>query len=99
MGVPRGDKPKTTLALGPDGAFYGLTLTGGDDEYGVLFKLTNHDNGWNEQVLCNLDEDSAPELESTELAFDASDSIYWAYLGKGGADGGAIYVFTFVRGH
>ncbi|MET0280826.1 MAG: choice-of-anchor tandem repeat GloVer-containing protein [Steroidobacteraceae bacterium] len=35
-----GENPEGTLVLGPDGALYGTTLQGGEDNRGVIYKIT-----------------------------------------------------------
>lgn len=36
----RGEAPDAALVPGPDGAMYGTTLSGGNDDYGTIFRVT-----------------------------------------------------------
>jgi uncharacterized repeat protein (TIGR03803 family) len=97
-----GADPIGGVVIGPGGALYGTTQTGGDDDDGVVFALrppptfcraTSCD--WNETLLhtfTGVPDGFNPWVEN--LVFDAAGNIYGTTTNGGAHDAGTVFELT-----
>lgn len=84
-GASKGGNPRGSLALGPDGNFYGTTQEGGEDNVGTVFKVTPAG------VLTTL-------LESTTFTKGVTSTGGYPQGGICAASDGSLYGTTFFGG-
>jgi uncharacterized repeat protein (TIGR03803 family) len=90
-GTPDGYLPTARVVFGPDGALYGTTEAGGEDNQGTVFKLQPSPRNcptascpWKETILhsfAGAPDGSGPS--SGDIVFDSSRNIYGATLSGG----------------
>jgi uncharacterized repeat protein (TIGR03803 family) len=106
-----GDENGGSGGVIPDtaGNLYGVTLTGGAYQQGVVFQLSHSGSGWTENVLYSFQGASDGILPTGLLVFDKSGNLYGGTAGGGGtvfelspANGGrnltTLYSFTGSNG-
>ncbi len=87
-----GARPYAGLALGPDGALYGTTSTGGSGGYGVVFRVTP--DGGSFSVLHNFQNDRDGRQPEAALIY-ARNGTFYGTTSTGGANGrGTVFRLT-----
>jgi uncharacterized repeat protein (TIGR03803 family) len=85
-GCSDGSGPRGVLIFEATGNLYGTTLSGGDADSGVVFKLTlNPDGGWSESVLYKFAGGQDGSSPDCGLIFDKAGNLYGT-TAYGGAD-------------
>lgn len=91
-GSDDGDSPSNgAVVFDPAGSLYGTTIWGGNDNWGVVYRLTYSNGSWAESVLHSLVwQDGVSPVGG--VVFDASGNLYGAGEEGGGANlGGTIF--------
>ena len=83
-----GAYPQGSLIQGRDGKLYGMTLTGGNTGYGVIFSINTDDTGFT--VLQNFNSTNGASPFSSLLQ-GADGKLYGMTSGGGGSDKGVIF--------
>ena len=99
-----GDQPFAGVTIGPDGAVYGTTLTGGTGGDGTVFRLTPPPT-FCRMVLCSWDETviynpsgSDPGFLFAGVVFDNAGNIYGESFSGGAFGMGAVYKLSPAGG-
>ena len=86
-----GGSPKGGLTLGPDGAFYGLTNTGGPNNYGTIFRITT---GGAFTMLKSMAPNTEGGNPNENLMFNSTDGCFYGTNYNGGLNGyGTIFKY------
>lgn len=94
-GTADGANPTSTLLQGSDGNFYGLTITGGANNAGTLFKITPSGT---ESILDSFI-GNASAVSGGASVIQGSDGNLYCLISSGGAGGkGAFYRITLSGG-
>jgi len=72
------------------GNLYGVTVAGGDYNYGAIYQLTPSGSGWVEKVLYSLQGGDDGSYPYGGLIFDSSGNLYGTTAG-GSTDGGTVF--------
>lgn len=101
-GLNDGQMPSGGVTIGPNGALYGTTSSGGADGFGVVFELKPPATAcksalcyWNESVLHSFTgspDGASPQLE--DLAFDRAGNMYGTTYFGGTYGYGAVFELT-----
>lgn len=84
------------LILDVTGNLLGVTYSGGDGNYGVLFKLIPNGNSWQETVLytfASQGDRSDGAFPFGRLAFDSKGNLFGSTALGGAKDGGVLFEF------
>lgn len=87
-GGPDGNFPSSGLLLDTSGNFFGVTYSGGANNFGTVYRLrppTPPATSWAKQTIYNFRGDADGSLPSGELVMDSSGAIYGALNGGRGA--------------
>src|ERR1700722_20170534 len=85
-----GGKPLATLIFDRVGNLYGTTQQGGDQEFGVVFKLApNQDGSWTESVLYSFAGGRDGAVPFARLIFDQAGNLYGTTVEGGGSTNSA----------
>jgi uncharacterized repeat protein (TIGR03803 family) len=76
-----GGEPMGNVLLGSDGNIYGTTAGYGQDNYGVVYKLTPSNGGWTQSVLHAFQGSTDGEVPRDGLIQDASGTLYGTTAG------------------
>src|SRR4051812_10475367 len=88
QGAPDGAAPDGPLTLGPNGAIYGTTVSGGNG-WGVVFQLTPNGGTWNETILHSFQTGEGLPVQSGVI-LDKLGNLY-GETAAGGGSFGTIY--------
>jgi len=93
-GAPSADggNPVAPLIVGPDGYLYGTTLNGGDNDFGVVFKITTSGSYTTLYSFTGTDGDGANPATGLLSATDGF--LYGTTKGGGSSNEGTIFKIT-----
>ncbi|MFZ1017046.1 MAG: choice-of-anchor tandem repeat GloVer-containing protein [Candidatus Cybelea sp.] len=94
QGASDGAYPHSTLIRDKEGALYGDTESGGDADWGTVFKLTPGKQGWTESVLHVFQGGSDGLLPAGGLVMTKSGALLGTTEGGGSDDGGVVFELT-----
>jgi uncharacterized repeat protein (TIGR03803 family) len=94
QGAPDGANPYATLIMDKEGALYGDTESGGDADWGTVFKLTPGRQSWTESVLYVFQGGSDGLLPAGGLAISKSGALLGTTEAGGSYDGGIVFELT-----
>lgn len=89
-GFENGGSPSTGVTLDRAGNLYGTTQTGGDNNLGIVFKLSPTIGVWNETILHSFTGASDGATPQGRVVLDAAGNVY------GTAFAGGLYGFGVV---
>jgi uncharacterized repeat protein (TIGR03803 family) len=100
-GGPDGKAPSAGLILDPAGNLYGTTYLGGNNNHcgsdgcGVVFKLSQNENGtWTESVLHSFEGGNDGSGPGAGLTFDSAGNLYGTTSEGGVHVGGTVFQLT-----
>lgn len=101
-----GNLPYGRVVIGPDGALYGTTFTGGSEYGGIVFRMTppatpctNILCRWTETILYSFSEASGIQpYDIGGLSFDQAGNLYGTTARGGGSDEGVVFKMTPTPG-
>jgi uncharacterized repeat protein (TIGR03803 family) len=92
-----GSSPHGSLIQGPDGVFYGMVLTGGNNNQGDLFSFVPSGAGGNYSILWSFNGgDGARPFGSVYLSPD--NKLYGLTSLGGSFNGGVLFAFSLSKG-
>ena len=94
QGASDGAYPHSTLIRDKEGALYGDTESGGDADWGTVFKLTPGKQGWTESVLYVFQGGSDGLLPAGGLVMTKSGALLGTTESGGSDDGGVVFELT-----
>jgi len=86
----QGSNPMGTLAFDSAGNLWGTTVTGGANNYGVLYRLLKGAKGWTQNVLGSFNA-HAGENPYAGVVFDSAGNVYGTTSSGGFYGGGTVY--------
>ncbi len=89
--VTNGEFPQSALLLAPDGNLYGTTLYGGAASTGTVFQFNPATGAFTTLISASDDTSDAP---LGPLVTDGKGDFFYATMGGGTNDQGAVYEFT-----
>jgi len=90
--TPDGNAPFGGLMLGPDGALYGTTVSGGTNGFGTIYRIQTDGN--NSQILHSFAGGSDGQSPMAALC-QASDGLLYGTTSAGGTNGvGTVFLLT-----
>lgn len=90
-----GQNPNVAPVLDSSGNLYGVTLDGGTNNLGTVYKLTPQSNGsWSEKVIHSFGSGTDGQYPYASLTFDSSGNIYGTTDAGGTFGGGTVFELT-----
>ena len=93
LGNPDGERPQGDLTFDQAGNLYGTTFEGGADGYGTVYKLTQTNGNWSEDILLSFLGDGNGAYPLAGVILDNAGNIYGTSLTTTG-NGGQIFELT-----
>lgn len=95
-----GAYPFAGLVFDKAGNLYGTTLSGGTDNQGTVFELSNSGGTWKETLLHSFDDISGSDGYSpySTLVFDAAGNLYGTTQSGGKFGGGTVFQLKASKG-
>jgi uncharacterized repeat protein (TIGR03803 family) len=90
-GPSDGEIPYGGVIFDAAGNMYGTTSIGGENDWGIIYKLTPTDQGWSESVLYNFDNDVSGAAPYSTLAMDSSGNLYGTTVFGGVGGAGTVF--------
>jgi uncharacterized repeat protein (TIGR03803 family) len=93
LGGPNdGNQSQSGLAVGPDGALYGTTSSGGAFDEGIVFRLAPASNGgWTETVLYSFTGHNDGGFPQAGVAIDRAGALYGTTVAGGDSHQGVVF--------
>jgi uncharacterized repeat protein (TIGR03803 family) len=97
LGGADGEHPEAALTPGPNGTFYGTTLSGGANNLGTVFQLippSEQGGAWTEAILYSFKGAKDGQSPGASVIVSANGSLYGTTESGGGSGAGTVYRLT-----
>jgi len=88
---PDGSYPEGGVALDNAGNLYGMTMEGGENDYGAAYQLTHTASGWTEHVLHSFNSQTDGASPTGNPVIDSSGNVYGTTESYGSNGGGTVW--------